>query len=180
MGPRDTVDANLDVIARELPQIDLATEGLVSRIWKLSRFLRAELAETAAAYGLTIADWSVLSSLRSSGEPFRVPAGRLAEQMDVAPATMTSRIDRLEASGLVRRTADPTDRRVQAIELTPEGRRMWEEAVGVQAAKEARIASALDEGQKEELNALLRRLMLSFGASADGESERGGQGEEVG
>jgi DNA-binding MarR family transcriptional regulator len=163
---RDVVDAQLEVIARELPGLDLPTEALVSRIWKLSGFFRDELAATASAYGLSLSDWRLLATLRSEGEPYRLPSGRLAELLDVSPATVTSRVDRLESSGFVRRTTDPGDRRVQAVELTPEGKQRWEHAVGIQAAKEARVASALDERQNAELNDLLRRLLLSFGGDA--------------
>ncbi len=37
-----------------------------------------------------------------------------------------------------------------------------EEAVGVQARKEALVASALTLAEKKQLNALLRRMMLEF------------------
>jgi DNA-binding MarR family transcriptional regulator len=75
---------------------------------------------------------------------------------------MTNRLDRLEQAGLVRRLPDPDDRRALEVEATDEGRRVYESSVDVQAAKEALIASALDEAEKEQLNALLRRLMLAF------------------
>jgi len=75
---------------------------------------------------------------------------------------MTNRIDRLERAGLVRRLPDPKDRRALQVELTDDGHRVWKESTGAQAAKEATIASTLDESEKDELTALLRRLMLSF------------------
>ena len=77
---------------------------------------------------------------------------------------MTSRLDKLEARGLVRRVPDADDRRVLQIELTDEGDRIWTEAVAVQAEKERLIAAALDAREQEQLNALLRKLMLSTGA----------------
>jgi DNA-binding MarR family transcriptional regulator len=57
---------------------------------------------------------------------------------------------------------DPADRRGVLVELTPEGRRLYEETVGVQARKEELIASALTVTEKKQLNALLRRLMMEF------------------
>jgi DNA-binding MarR family transcriptional regulator len=53
---------------------------------------------------------------------------------------------------------------VLQIELTDEGDRIWTEAVAVQAEKERLIAAALDAREQEQLNALLRKLMLSTGA----------------
>ena len=75
---------------------------------------------------------------------------------------MTSRLDKLEHADLVRRLPDPDDRRGIQVELTEKGLETWRKSVGVQARKEALIASALGEDEKEQLNALLRRLMLAF------------------
>lgn len=161
---RDRVDEKLEVLGRELPQIDLPTEGIVQRIQKLAWRLNRSLNETAAAYGLSHADWSLLGSLRASGAPYRQAAGKLAEHVSITPGAMTSRLDKLEARGLVRRVPDADDRRVLQIELTDEGDRIWTEAVAVQAEKERLIAAALDARQQDQLNALLRKLMLSTDA----------------
>jgi DNA-binding MarR family transcriptional regulator len=75
---------------------------------------------------------------------------------------MTNRLDRLEEAGLVRRFADPDDRRGVLVELTKAGHRAWDLSAGAAAAREALIAAALDQAEKEQLNALLRRLMLAF------------------
>jgi DNA-binding MarR family transcriptional regulator len=75
---------------------------------------------------------------------------------------MTNRLDRLEQAGLVRRLPDPDDRRGILVELTPEGKRVYEDAVGVQGRKESLVASALSVSEKKQLNALLRRLMIEF------------------
>ena len=39
----DTVDANLEIWARELPELDLETEGIIERIHRLERLVRIEL-----------------------------------------------------------------------------------------------------------------------------------------
>ena len=163
---RDGVDEKLEILGRELPQIDLPTEGIVQRIQKLAWRLNRSLNETAAEYGLSHADWSLLGSLRASGAPYRQAAGKLAEHVSITPGAMTSRLDKLEARGLVRRVPDADDRRVLQIELTDEGDRIWTEAVAVQAEKERLIAAALDAREQEQLNALLRKLMLSTGAES--------------
>lgn len=159
---RDGIDGKLEIWARELPGLDLETEGLVERIQKIGRALRRRMDETAAEFGLTNADWSMLAALRGSGPPYRLTAGRLAEQCWVSPGAMTSRIDRLEERGFVRRVPDPDDRRVLQIELLPAGSKTWDEAVAVQARKEQLVAAALDPQQKRALNELLRLLVLEL------------------
>jgi DNA-binding MarR family transcriptional regulator len=63
-------------------------------------------------------------------------------------------------AGDVRRLPDPGDRRGVLVELTPKGRRFHQEAIGIQAEKEALLAEALTEREKVQLNDLLRRVML--------------------
>ena len=75
---------------------------------------------------------------------------------------MTNRLDRLEEAGLVRRLPDPGDRRSIQVELTEAGAQRYRESVAAQAAKEALIAASLDSGEQQRLNALLRRLMITF------------------
>ena len=49
--------------------------------------------------------------------------GELSTQLGCDPSSATGIVDRLERKGLVRRVADPTDRRAKRVELTPEGRK---------------------------------------------------------
>jgi DNA-binding MarR family transcriptional regulator len=75
---------------------------------------------------------------------------------------MTNRLDQLEEAGLVQRLRDPDDRRGVLVELTERGREVWEEAVVVQAEKEKLLADALNLRERDQLNTLLRRLMIEF------------------
>jgi hypothetical protein len=62
----------------------------------------------------------------------------------------------------VKRLADPNDRRGVLVELTKAGQKAWQESTGAEAAREALIGAALSAHEKEQLNDLLRRLMLEF------------------
>lgn len=165
-GRRDIVDRHIEDWKREFPSMDVATEGLVERISKLSRYFERSLGETANAFGLTIQDWELLGALRRVGPPYRLSPGRLAGDLMLSSGAMTARLDRLERAGLIRRRPDPNDRRAIRVELTEKGSRTWGEAVDVQAEKERRIASALSEREKHVFNDLSRRLMLTFEETA--------------
>jgi DNA-binding MarR family transcriptional regulator len=159
----DHVDRWLDSIRDELPpELDLTVEGIVDRIAGISRRVSKALDETLAEQGLTHADYKMLGALRWAGEPYRRSAGDLARIADLSSGAMTNRLDQLESAGLVRRLRDPDDRRGVLVEPTEEGRRLWEQAIGVQARKESLIASSLDDEEKEQLNDLLRRVMLAL------------------
>ena len=158
----DHIDRFLGEIRDELPRdLDLVVEGIVDRIHGIDLRIRKMLDETLDQYGLTGSDWKVLCALRwSSSKPQRRSAGDLARIADLSSGAMTNRLDQLEQAGLVRRVPDPNDRRGVLVELTPKGRRLHSEAIGVQAQKEVLLAEALTEREKEQLNDLLRRVML--------------------
>jgi DNA-binding MarR family transcriptional regulator len=156
----DHVDRFLDEIRDELPaDLDVVVEGIVDRIHAIDLRIRKMLGETLEEYGLSSSDWPVLCALRWSKKPQR-SAGDLARKADLTSGAMTTRLDHLERSGFVRRIPDPDDRRGVLVQLTPKGRKVHQEAIGVQAAKEALLAEALNQREKEQLNDLLRQVML--------------------
>lgn len=158
----DSVDRMLQVWKEELPDLDLATEGIVERIQKLNKHLARAMNQTLAEFNLDPGEWWLLGSLRKSGPPYRLSPGHLAANLGLSSGAMTNRLDRLESAGLLRRLPDPSDRRALLVELTEAGWQAWQDSVGVQARKEYLVASALDPAEKEALNGLLRRLMRQF------------------
>src|SRR5947199_85334 len=155
----DHIDAFLESLRDELPELDLEVEGIVDRITGLSRRIKRMMEETLADHELTWGEWKTLGFLLRKCRPtHRSSPGRLAEYAELSSGAMTNRLDRLEEAGLVRRLRDPDDRRGIQVELTPAGRKAYEQATTTQAAKEALVASALNDREKKELNALLRRM----------------------
>jgi DNA-binding MarR family transcriptional regulator len=158
----DVIDDKLEVWARELPDLDLLTEGIVERIQTIDRYLDRTMNETLSRFDVSYGEWKLLGALRYSGEPYRVSPGKLSRWMGLSSGAMTNRLDRLERAGFIRRLPDPVDRRALQIELTEGGWKLWQDSVEVQAEKETRIASALDDREKAQLNDLLRRVLSAF------------------
>jgi DNA-binding MarR family transcriptional regulator len=160
---RDHVDRFLEEIRDELPaDMDFTVEGIVDRIHGINWRIRKMLDETLDEQGLTNGDHKVLNALRWAGKPYRRSAGELAKRADLTSGAMTNRLDQLEAEGLVRRLRDPADRRGVLVELTEKGRKRHQQAIGVQAKKEMLLGEALSEREMEQLNTLLRRVMLTL------------------
>ena len=158
----DSIDPQLEIWGRELPSLDLETEGIVERIWKLEHHLARSLRDTLEAHDLSQGEWRLMGHLRYAGPPYRGKPGKLAEHLGLSSGAMTNRLDNMEERDLLRRLDDPDDRRGVFVELTEKGQRVWEESVGAQAQKESLVASALNAAEKRELNELLRRLMNAF------------------
>jgi len=159
---RDDLDDSLEVWAREIPDLEPVTEGIVERIQILAKRFDRSLEETLAESGLDRRAFHVLGKLRSVGPPYQRSAGQLATHMRLSSGAMTNRLDRMEAAGLIRRLPDPNDRRGTLVEPTTLGHETWDRTVGTQAIREAQIASVLDAAGRDELHGLLRTLMRAF------------------
>ncbi|HEY6962652.1 MAG TPA: MarR family transcriptional regulator [Gaiellaceae bacterium] len=167
---QDSVDDLLARLDDAGARLDLAVEGIVDRISSINKRVHAALKDTLSDYGVTPEDWGVLTALRLHRDGRGVSPGALARWLELSSGAMTSRLDRLESSGFVRRVPDPGDRRGIVVELTDEGRAAWESAIEVQGRKEAFFASALTKDEQRQLNDLLRKLMLAFAARASATS----------
>lgn len=159
---RDALDDSLEIWAREIPDLDPLTEGIIERIQILAYNVNHSLDETLATYELDRRSFSLLGKLRKHGAPYRVSAGNLASELRLSSGAMTNRLDRMEAAGLVRRVADPKDRRGTLVEPTELGHALWDKSVGAQARREAEFSSQLSQAERERLHDLLRHLMLAF------------------
>jgi MarR family 2-MHQ and catechol resistance regulon transcriptional repressor len=73
---------------------------------------------------------------------------------------MTAAVDRLEKKGLIVRTAAPGDRRAKRLELTAEGKCVAQAAFQRHAAELQPAFAVLDEEEKQQLYALLKKLGL--------------------
>jgi DNA-binding MarR family transcriptional regulator len=158
----DEVD---DIVARwrtERPDLDVAPMHVLSRVSRLARHLDRARRAAFAAHGLEAWEFDVLSALRRQGSPYQLSPGALLRATLVTSGTMTNRIDRLEARGLVRRQHDPLDKRGVLVELTSDGMRRVDAAVAALLERERELLAGLAANQQEELAGLLRVLLAPF------------------
>lgn len=92
--------------------------AVLSSLRRIIRTVDQNEKELSQLSGLTLPQLLLLQTLQS-GQP--MTTGALAKHMDLAQATVTSILDRLENRGLVTRTRNPIDKRKVWIELTPAG-----------------------------------------------------------
>ncbi len=144
------------------PDLDLGPVEVFSRISRLSRQL--DLARRDAFTAARVEPWEfdVLAALRRAGTPYELSPGRLIRETLVTSGTMTNRVDRLTARGLVERLPDPHDRRGVLVRLTPEGRSAVDEAFEALLAAERTFLAALPERDRTRLAGLLRTLSVPF------------------
>jgi DNA-binding MarR family transcriptional regulator len=99
--------------------------------------------------------------MRRAGTPYRLTPTELARRRMMTSGGMTPVIDRLERRRLVARGPNPDDRRGSLVELTEARREVVDEAMALHAGAEQRLVAGLDDAEREQLAALLRKLLLS-------------------
>jgi DNA-binding MarR family transcriptional regulator len=83
----------------------------------------------------------------------------LGDELGVTARQVTNLVDALEAEGLVRRAAHPTDRRATIIEITDRGGKQAEELWRPFAAQVAALYREFPEADQRELLRLLESLL---------------------
>lgn len=160
--PRDEVDDLVAAWHRERPDLDVSPLEVLSRVTRLARHLDRARGQAFSRHGLETWEFDVLAALRRSGEPYRLSPGRLLQQTLVTSGTMTNRIDRLAARGLVERHPSLDDRRSVMVQLTEAGATKVDAALIDLLAHERAILADLDSDDRASLTGVLRRMLLPF------------------
>jgi MarR family transcriptional regulator for hemolysin len=131
---------------------DLPIGVLVGRTAKgLSRAFDNAL----AAVGGSTPTWLVLQAVMSTEVATQ---GELATAVGVRQPTLTHHLDGLERAGLVTRTRDPGNRRVQRIAVTEAGEALFLRLRRAAAAFDGRLRAGLDDDEVGTLRRLLAQL----------------------
>ena len=164
--PADDVDRIVQAWHRERPDLDVAPLHVLSRVSRLARHLDLARGAAFAEHGLEGWEFDVLSALRRAGAPYELSPGQLVAQTLVTSGTMTNRVDRLAARGLVERLPDPRDRRGVLVRLTASGRATVDGALEGLLRRERDLLAGLDAADQKRLAGLLRSLVAPFDSEA--------------
>jgi DNA-binding MarR family transcriptional regulator len=102
----------------------------------------AGLGADAAADGTQAAQ----PSLASRG----ITQRRLADLMASDPNTVTSVLNRMEASGLIERRQHHTDRRAKLVQIKPKGRRVYEQGRQVAVELQSQVMQVLPKAKRQQ------------------------------
>lgn len=118
----------------------------------VGRMIRTYADQEVRRFGMTRAQWAVLSRLeRSEG----LKQTELAEILDLQPITLTRLIDRLCENGMIERRADPKDRRAKRLFLTPAAKPLMDR---LDTLGDELMAKVLDGVEPAETERMLRHL----------------------
>lgn len=176
----DFVDHLLEEWKAQSPWIDVTPVAIIVRMKRATAMFDKARERLGVPFGIGNGEIMVLDALHRVGPPNRLNPTRLMQELMTPSGTMTSWIDRLARMGLVKRSADPGDRRGVLVQLTSRGRRIVSEMDKMARAQWSGMPhAALAQFKPRDLNTLselLRRLCVileNTSAEVSGEPPHG-------
>jgi DNA-binding MarR family transcriptional regulator len=149
-------------IQTPLPLISMeenSSTGPILLLTQLSRLISRK--STPELLGQTLKELATLSYLRDYREPTQQ---QLTEGLCIDTNYCVMLLNDLEASGLVERRRDPSDRRRHIVTMTEQGRKALHQAEAAQQTLEDEILGALNAEERSQLAHLLRSAIDGPGA----------------
>lgn len=139
-------------------KIDLALSTWVKLARAYSSFDKKS-SESIKAFGLTQPQFAVIEVIGHLG-PLKV--GEICKKMLVTGGNMTLVLDNIEKLGYIERVPSKDDRRAIHIQLTPAGRKLFDDIFLKHAENITRSMSNLSAAEQETLSSLLKKLGTSL------------------
>lgn len=99
-------------------------------------------------YGLTRPEWRTLATIGQMGT---TTATAIGAHSSMHKTKVSRAVFALERRGWLKRAADPGDRRTEQLQLTRQGRRRYEELVGIAAEFERELEQKIGRQAKAQL-----------------------------
>lgn len=139
---------------------DEGQAGVSFLLAQLGAHATERFTDRIAVLGLTPPHAGILRAIRAvPGQSQQA----LGAQLGLLPSRMVNFVDDLESRGLVERRRNPTDRRLHALHLTPEGRERIAEIGRLASEHESDFFAALSTQERGQLTGLLRRVAAHQG-----------------
>src|SRR4051794_10179455 len=158
----DSVDRIVAEWAGERPDLPVAPIEVLTRLARVRTRMDEELAAVFARHDLSAADFTVIAALRRAGTPFTLPQSVLMARLGLTSGTVSVRLARLEAKGVVTRAPSSTDSRGVLVTLTDRGAELFDQVAPQHLANEDVLLSALTTAERDVLAELLRKLLVAF------------------
>jgi MarR family transcriptional regulator, transcriptional regulator for hemolysin len=131
------------------------------RLAQASRTVERAFDAALAQAGGSLPVWLILLNLK-----VRRPGNQreLAEAVGITGATLTHHLNAMDAQGLVARTRDDANRRIQVVTLTDAGEAAFLRLRAAAIAFDARLRAGFTDADLAGLDAHLQRLAANAGA----------------
>lgn len=137
-------------------------EALAFVIHQTDMRLKTEFSRRLKHYELTAEQFGILAKLwRRDG----VSQRELADWLVKDRPNVTRLLEKMTKKGLVSKTADPEDRRIQRVYVTEKGRALEPELLDVVMQMRSDAYQGLSDDEQAQLYGLLNRILGNLGAA---------------
>src|SRR5437762_14303746 len=162
MAPKDWTDSLLDSLAGGRSREEIEAYQVTARLSRIAQHLARSQEEAFGRFELNRGEVGVLAALLLAGSDRKLSPTQLFKGLMLSSAGSTSRLDRLERRGYVKRSRHPTDERGVLVSLTVAGNKVLEQAVAADAAGEQELLSALTKEDRGALVLQLKKLLTGL------------------
>ena len=163
-GASEVAELRTAVAAYVAAGADESVQRVITAVHRLSRRLNQYYDRQLTDLGVSSGEWAVLNELARTGGGALTPS-QLAAAANVAPSSMTHRLDGMVSRGLVEREGDPDNRTRVLVRLADRGWELYAAAIRDANIVETDLMAGLTERQVAELARLLERLLSGLDAA---------------
>ena len=143
---------------------DESVQRVTTAVHRLSRRLNQWYDRQLADLDVSTNEYLVISELaRHPGHAPMTPS-QLAAATNIAPSSMTHRLDRLVERGLITREQDPDNRTRVLIQLSDAGYALFVEVIRQSDTLEADVLGGLSDDEIETMASLLEKVIAGLEA----------------
>ena len=118
-----------------------------------------QASDKIADLGINLGEFDVLATLRRNGKNGVLTPTEIASAAMVSPSGLTHRLTQLEKMGHIIRQNDPNDRRSSLVRLTPQGRKIADQAIERISQHATQSLSSFSVDEVEALSAVLDKVL---------------------
>jgi DNA-binding MarR family transcriptional regulator len=160
---RDLIDAMADDWRKVMPGLNRPEPWLARRAARLTVLLQDALTAKLSPWNLTRADYAVLNTLLSVGDPYELRPSDLKLRLLLSSGGVSNVLNRLHKSGLVEREQDATDARSSWVRLTSAGVETATQTMQMWTETQADFFRAVPPDVLRAASAALREVLIAIG-----------------
>jgi DNA-binding MarR family transcriptional regulator len=123
--------------------------------WIASKLMRGASQHYLNVFGVGVETWRCLMLLAIENS---ISAQQVSRIIGMDKASVSRCFKRMQASGLITMGLDDADGRLRIAKLTPKGRKLHDQMIGIALERERALVEVLSPAELDTLIGLLRRL----------------------
>lgn len=159
MDPQQLISETLETWVKERPDLNFEAMGVGLKLDIIATTTMGLASDKIADLGINLGEFDVLATLRRNGKNGVLTPTEIASAAMVSPSGLTHRLTQLEKMGHIIRQNDPNDRRSSLVRLTPQGRKIADQAIERISQHATQSLSSFSEDEVEALNAVLDKIL---------------------